>query len=949
MDKVLAHVSWPVSGAQSGGTNEDEIPLPVEDDSLIDTQYIHWGYLNSCQIISKSKKIKEEKWSTYWVELCGSKLKFYIDSSLHNDANQSAPPSSPACILEENETTVAFYELKNAEVKLYSDEKFSRTYQRKSKKSNVQRIYRRHLFQLKLRNIRSTYVFQAPSHSAMLRWVSKIQECIDAIEQDKKSELAEERLKLAREMMARKKLNPHGDFVLVDETDAADADDEDVQDETESVSSGAELRHSNPAVANLREQLIMKQEKLWQFEVQIIDFLGRGKGDFKRDEFMCVTKQDYFLVPGRIETFIPAGTKVMIFGQLPNRRWRCLVEMNELIKVMNVLVTNLKSNECKSNEPKSSFGRRDLETLENLLNNLPEYPLIGCLPTSLLDMNTNEHDINFPLENNKDIDLQSLKSNISDNIDVYIGDIEIKLDDSVSNENITSNNEDLKKALDDLKVTDLDACCSEHSDSDSASEGEKESQITKNNVRLCGTGIIIRKKLRQKGISIIVGSSSSEDEDEDVKCNGVTNAAYQLLSPGGSKTYTDWRHSNDYDLLERHQQTLPKALSCSNIECYHDFTPNHNMLYRFGQQSIHQEQDKALADALRQVFHDKKGPDVKPPRNERRTLKLSKSDDQGYGFWLQTYDFGKTGTPGKKRTFVRYVEDEGPAYLAGLREGDVIVEVNEQDVEEIEHMKIVGLISETAKQLILVVKFMDMVRRVELAVRLKKSQAKLKVKREQLEKLKEEENELCSMPNCCLSKDDSQHHLNSGSLDGALNKLSLDTPSQSNSSLSSSSSDEVVVRTSKFEKRSSRVLDSIKELNCACTASSVPGYHKPPYNKLLSTTENDLLSVYSDNICTTHLINGMTIKRNSEYVSGERRNSCSSQMNERRSSCSSQSFGERRGSCSSQSMSSDIHDLPNDMVQEFSLNEQVDDIGRTERSKSYKRAVNSLDLPNKPS
>jgi len=232
---------------------------------------------------------------------------------------------------------------------------------------------------------------------------------------------------------------------------------------------------------------------------------------------------------------------------------------------------------------------------------------------------------------------------------------------------------------------------------------------------------------------------------------------------------------------------------------------------------------------------DAKSPDVQPPRNDRRTLKLSKSDEQGYGFWLQTYDFGKANSVKKKRTFVRYVEDEGPAYLAGLRAGDVIIEVNGQNVEDIEHMKIVGLISETAKQLMLVVKFMDMVRRVELAIRLKNRQAKLKVKLEELEKLKEEEKKILNTADDCecskeetvepsrlstLSTLSAYSSTYSSSLEVDLDRLSLNSSSESGIGSLSSISDEITVRTSKFEKRSSRVLDSIKELNCAC--SSIP-------------------------------------------------------------------------------------------------------------------------------
>ena len=142
----------------------------------------------------------------------------------------------------------------------------------------------------------------------MLRWVSKIQECIDAIEKNEKCELAEEHLKLTRDLMSKE---------LKSETVSSneDLDSITIEDSESLISDSGHI--INPALSSLRNQLAIKYEQLWQFEVQIIDFLGRGKGDFKRNEFICATKQDYFLVPSRIETFIPAGTKVMIFGQLP--------------------------------------------------------------------------------------------------------------------------------------------------------------------------------------------------------------------------------------------------------------------------------------------------------------------------------------------------------------------------------------------------------------------------------------------------------------------------------------------------------------------------------------------------------------------------------------------------------------------------------------------------------
>eukprot|EP00111_Clytia_hemisphaerica_P015752 TCONS_00046513-protein len=231
-----------------------------------------------------------------------------------------------------------------------------------------------------------------------------------------------------------------------------------------------------------------------------------------------------------------------------------------------------------------------------------------------------------------------------------------------------------------------------------------------------------------------------------------------------------------------------------------------------------------------------RGPDVKPPRNERRTLKLQKTEDEGFGFWLQTYAFPKNGGEAQKRTFVRYVEDEGAAYMAGLREGDIIVEVGEQNVEQMDHIKIVQLITEEKTELRLVVKFIDAVRRVELAVRLKKKQTKLKTKEEELIRIKQQEydllNGIITYEPCGSPKSE----------DG--DEISLHTSTESEiSSISSTQSDELTVRTSKFNKRSSRVLDSIKELNCN---DNVSGYSISDWNNVSKTTDDELLSLYCD-------------------------------------------------------------------------------------------------------
>ncbi|XP_066911822.1 uncharacterized protein [Clytia hemisphaerica] len=158
---------------------EEELPLPEEDDNLVDLKYIHWGYLNCCQTLYKGRKAKHEVWNTYWVTLCGTTLRFYLDAAMHPDSVFHAPPSSPFGPLQENQHKVAFFELDGAELDMLDDGK---VFRRRLRKSVYSKIYRQHLFQVKLNKIHSTYAFQASSQSSLFTWISKLQESIDAIE-----------------------------------------------------------------------------------------------------------------------------------------------------------------------------------------------------------------------------------------------------------------------------------------------------------------------------------------------------------------------------------------------------------------------------------------------------------------------------------------------------------------------------------------------------------------------------------------------------------------------------------------------------------------------------------------------------------------------------------------------------------------------------------------------